>query len=122
MLSAIHRCRKNVFAELLPSNDTGIHKDKHIFSFEKTLNAQKLRDQNVLYCCSIFIAAGTCLTSRCFGTIGGLHIRTRRPMGGICEVRVEMSPVATTCKPSCRKTGSGIQNLIGGHTDRMEIA
>jgi hypothetical protein len=33
-----------------------------------------------------FIAAGTCLPNRCLTTRGGMHIKTHRLIGGICEV------------------------------------
>jgi hypothetical protein len=35
----------------------------------------------------VFIAARTCLPSRCLATTGGIHIQTHRLMGGIYEVR-----------------------------------
>jgi hypothetical protein len=39
----ILRCRGNVFTELLPSNDRGIHRQTHRLSFDKTRTVQKMR-------------------------------------------------------------------------------
>jgi hypothetical protein len=35
----------------------------------------------------VFVAVGMCLPNRCLAAIGGIHIQTRRLMGGIYEVR-----------------------------------
>jgi hypothetical protein len=43
-------------------------------------------------------------------------------MGGIYEVALEMGSSAMMYIPSFIKIGSDIQKLIGGFTDRMEIA
>jgi hypothetical protein len=40
----------------------------------------------ILLLLPVFVAAGTCLPSRCLATIGGIHIQTNRLMGGIYEV------------------------------------
>jgi hypothetical protein len=72
----IMRCRGNVYTDLIPSNDMGIHRQIH----------RDTRNNSSIVAC-VFVAAGTSLPSRCLATKGGIHIRTHRPMGGIYEVR-----------------------------------
>jgi hypothetical protein len=56
----ILHCRWNVFIELLPSNDKGIHRPTD------TRPA-------ILLLLLVFFAVGTCLLGRCLATIGGIH-------------------------------------------------
>jgi hypothetical protein len=60
MLPTILHCCGNVFTELLPSNNRGIH---------------RLTDTctTVLIFLRVFFAAGMCLLSRCLATIGVIH-------------------------------------------------
>jgi hypothetical protein len=66
----------------------------------------------------VFVASETCLPSRCLATIGGIHIQTHRLLGRIYEVRVETGSVAMMYITSLIEIGSGIQNLMGGDTQR----
>jgi hypothetical protein len=72
----------------------------------------------------VFVAAGTCLQSRCLAQKGGIHIteplpsndkrdtHTDRLMGGIYEVRRREGSVAMIYAPSFITIGSGIKKLI----------
>jgi hypothetical protein len=70
-------CRGNVFTELLPSNDRGIHRQTHRHS-----------RPTILLLFRVFVAAGTCLPSRCLAAIEGMDTQTHRLMRGIYEVSV----------------------------------
>jgi hypothetical protein len=59
-----------VETELLPTNDSRIHRSRHTC-------------QAIFLLLRVFVAAGTFLHSRCLATIGGTH----RLIGEICEVR-----------------------------------
>jgi hypothetical protein len=74
----ILRCRGNVFTELLPSNDRGIHR----LSFVKTRTAYIMAPPTNFLLLRVFVAAGTCVTSRCLATMRGgeIHIQTHRLM------------------------------------------
>jgi hypothetical protein len=89
MPPTILRCRTNVFTELLPSNNKGIHRKTHT-----------LTRPTIILLLRVFAAAGTCLPSCCLAmkreetllslflaTIGGIHVHTHRPIGEIYEGR-----------------------------------
>jgi hypothetical protein len=80
-------CRGNVFTELLPTNDRGIHRQIHRLLFGKTRTAQKLTRPTALPFLRVFLAAGTCLPSSYLAIKGGIYIQTHSLMGGIYEVR-----------------------------------
>jgi hypothetical protein len=61
----ILRCRGNIFTELLPSNDKGIHRQSH-----------RRTHPTVLILLREFFTAGTGLPSRCVAMKGGIHSRT----------------------------------------------
>jgi hypothetical protein len=60
-------CHGNAFTELLPSNDSGIHRQTY----------RHTRPTIILLLC-VFIAEGTCLPSRCLAT-GGIHFTEPLP-------------------------------------------
>jgi hypothetical protein len=73
-------CCRNMFTELLPSNDSLIHR----LSCNKTWTAQKMMHPTILLLLHVFIAMGLCLPSSWIATIG--RIQTQRLTGGIYEV------------------------------------
>jgi hypothetical protein len=87
MPPTIRRCRRNVFTEMLPSNDKGIHRETHRYT-----------RPSVPLLLPVFVAAGTCLPRHCLAT-KGVHFTeplfssgrrdtpTDRLMGGIYELR-----------------------------------
>jgi hypothetical protein len=75
----ILRCRGDVFTELLPSNDRGIHRQTHRLSFDKTQTAQKMTRPTILLLLHIIVTAGTCLPSRYLPKKGWIHFTERLP-------------------------------------------
>jgi hypothetical protein len=71
--STILRRRGNVFTELLPSNDSGIHRQTHRLSFNKTRTVQKMSRLTILLLSRVFVAEGTRLLSRCLAMKGRIH-------------------------------------------------
>jgi hypothetical protein len=71
--STILRYRGNVFTELLPSNDGGIHRQAH-----------RHTRPTMLLLLRVFVAAETCLPSRYLAMKGvRIHTHTHRLVGGI---------------------------------------
>jgi hypothetical protein len=91
----IRRCRGNVFTELLPINDRGIHRQNHRLFFDKTRTAQEMKRQTIYLLLRLFVAAGARVPNRCLAMKGGIHIQTHRPM-------------------YTAKIGSGNKKLMGG--------
>jgi hypothetical protein len=95
--STILSCRGNVFIELLPSTDRGIHRPTNSPRI-KTRTAQKLTSLTILILLHVFVAEGTCLPSS-FLAAKGIHFteplpsndrkdtNTDRLIGGIYEIR-----------------------------------
>jgi hypothetical protein len=72
----ILRCGGNVFIELLPSNGREIHRQ-----------TQRHTRPTILLLLRVVFVAGTRLPSRCLATIGRIHTKAHRLVGGIYEVR-----------------------------------
>jgi hypothetical protein len=123
---AILLCRGNIFTQLLHSSDSGIHGQTHRHT------------QPTILLFRVFVAAGTCLSSRCLTVKGGVHFTKPWPsndrtdtyrhrfMGGIYEVRrwdgLRCHGIYTKFhkywfRHSKVNRGEGIQR----HTDSMEI-
>jgi hypothetical protein len=94
--------RGNVFTELLPSNDRGIHRQTHRHMHPTTLLLLR-----------VFVAPGTCLPSRYPVKKGGIHTDWWEIF---MKCAVEMGSGAMIYIPSFIKIGSGIQKLIRGNS------
>jgi hypothetical protein len=130
-------CCGNVFTELLPSSDRGIHRQNHRLTFDNTQITYKMMYLKILLLLLVFIAAVTCLPSPCLKLKGGIHLtellhcNNRRDTHTdtdwweqFMKYTVELGSVTMVYIPNCIKIGSGIQNLIGEIlrcTDRVEI-
>jgi hypothetical protein len=76
-LPTIHRCWGNVFTKLQPSNDRGIHRPTYS-PLIRSGPHRKIRVQQFFYGC-VYVAAGTCLPSRCLALKGGIHLTVSLP-------------------------------------------
>jgi hypothetical protein len=106
------------------SNDRGIQRQTH-----------RQTCPTILLLLRVFVAAGTCLPSRCLAMKGGIFTAPflsndrrdiHRLMGGVYEVRRWDELRCHDIHTKFVQIGSGIQKWIGGgihrHTDSMEIA
>jgi hypothetical protein len=75
----ILRCIGNVFTELLPRNDRGIHRQAHRLSFHKTRTSLKMTRPAILLPLHVFVAAGKCLSSRYLPNRRWIHFTERLP-------------------------------------------
>jgi hypothetical protein len=111
-LPTIRHCRRNVFTEPLPSND----RDLHILCFNATRIAYKTTRPTIVSCTR---CRGNVFTERLpSNDSGGYTYRHTDWWEGFMKYAVEMGSVATLCIPSFIKTGSGIQKVRRGDTQR----
>jgi hypothetical protein len=76
---AIFHCCRNIFTELLPRNNRGIHGQTHRPYSDKTWTAQKMTCPTILLLLHIFVAVRTCLPSHCLATKGKIHVTEPLP-------------------------------------------
>jgi hypothetical protein len=79
---AIFHCCRNVFTELLPRNNRGIHGQTHRPYFDKIRTAQKMTCPTIILLLHVFVAMRTCLPSCCLTTKGKIHFTEPLPSNG----------------------------------------
>jgi hypothetical protein len=77
---------RDVFTELLPSNDRGIHRQTHRLSLDKTWTAQKMMRLTILLLLCVFVVVGMCFPCRWLTLKGGIHIQTHKLMGELYDI------------------------------------
>jgi hypothetical protein len=86
-----------VYRKPLPSNDK-IHRQPHTLSYDR--DSKKMKRVTILPLVRVFVAAGTCSSSRCLATIvGNTHAETQ------AGTRDEINSGATIYIPSFVKIG-----------------
>jgi hypothetical protein len=82
-------CYGNVFTELLPTNDRGIHRQTHTLSFHNTWTAKKMMRPVILLLLRIFGAVGTCSLSRCLPAKEEIHFTKPLPGNNKGDTRTD---------------------------------